>query len=572
MRETGPADLRGDMLLIAGLVLLSTALYAWRLGFYSDDWAILSFLKAADDQSLFGILRLAFDFIPYRPGQAANLGGLYWLFGVDPLGYHVVNALVLAGAGAAFCLVLREFGQSRLIALAIPLVFLCLPHFATNRFWYSAFAVPLCTLFYLLSVYADLRVVRPGGLRRATWKTVAVATMLASILTYEIWLPLFFLSPVLVWYRSRQQPVAELATQPRVGLTSREVLWLGVPTVLTILAVTVYKVLVTTRLKAATVTEHVTWFWALLRDAGVTAVAGDFGFQLPSTLMDIARYYPDGRLASLAILCGAIVLVALVRADERSGGVELQSRPMLVLIGLGSFLFLAGYGIFLGSFNAAVSSTGANNRTAMASSAGLAFVIVGLTGWISSCLRPGRGRVLLFAGALAVTCAIGVLIINTVATFWIAASERQQQVLATLREQVPELPPGTNLLLDGVCPYVGPAPVFETWWDVTGALRMLYNDPSLAGDVVTRKVSLREDGVYTRIYGDLRGPYPYSTLVVFNVERGVLTPLPGPFAARRYFQLNNPTGEGNCRPSAEGVGEALFVPGAPPVIFQRLAD
>ncbi len=293
---------------------------------------------------------------------------------------------------------------------------------------------------------------------------------------------------------------------------------------------------------------------------------------MPATLLEIARYYPDAQIAALAVLSGLIVLVALVRADERSGGIPLQARPMLVLIGLGVFLFFAGYAIFFASFNAAVSTTGANNRTAMASSAGLAMVIVGLAGWLSALLRPGRGRVLVFAATLAATCASGVLIINTVATFWVAASVRQAQVMASLRQFAPTLPPGTNVLLDGVCPYVGPAPVFEAWWDTTGALQMLYKDRAMAGDVVTRRVSLREDGVYTRIYGDLRGPYPYEKLLVFNVQRGRLEPLPGPFAARRYFELNNPTGEGNCRPSVEGVGEALFVPGEPPVSRAPLPD
>lgn len=557
------------MALIAGLVLLSAAFYPWNLGFYSDDWGILSFLNASSDQSLFGLLRSTFETYPYRPGQAANLAILYWLFGLAPVGFHLVNALVLAAIGPLLYLVLRECGQPRLIAVAVPLVFLCLPHYATNRFWYASFAVPVCTVFYLFSLYADLRVVRPGRLHRLAWKALAVGVLLASILTYEVWLPMFFVSPLLVWYRSRRELTP--ATGPGVGLSLRSAVWLGLPTILAIFAVTVYKVLLTTRLKSATVAEHFTWFWALLRDAVLTTLAGDFGLHLPATLMQIVRYYPDALIAGLAILCGAVVLGALLRADGGSGGAALRPRPMLVLAAFGVFLFCAGYAIFLASFNAAVSSTGANNRSAIASSAGLAFVIVGLTGWLSSLIRPGGRRLLVFAGSLALACAIGVLIINTVATFWIAASERQQQVLATLQEQVPELPPGTSLLLDGVCPYVGPAPVFETWWDMTGMLRILYNDPSLAGDVVTRKVSLREDGVYTRIYGDLVGPYPYEKLVVFNLQRGQLEPLPGPFAARRYFEMNNPTGEGNCRPSTEGVGEALFVPGTPPVSRAPLA-
>jgi len=563
VRETGPAAIRGDMLLIAGLVLLSAVLYAGKLGFYSDDWGILGFFSAEADQSLARILRISFEFIPYRPGQAANLGILYWLFGLTPLGYHVVNALVLAAIGPLCYLVLRECGQSRLIAIAIPLVWLCLPHYATNRYWYAAFAVPLCTLFYFASLYADLRVVRPGRLGAFAWKVLAIAGLLASVLTYEIWLPLFFLSPLLVWYRSHQPGVP--ATAPPGGLDIRAAARLGLPTLLAIIALTVYKLLVSTRLKPASITEHVVWFWGLLRDAVFTTLGGDFGLRLPTTLGAITRDYPDSLIAAVSVLGGAIVLAVLLRADGRSGGEELRAGRMLALAGLGVLLFFAGYAIFFASFNAAVSSTGANNRTAMASTAGLAFIIVGVAGWLGSRLRPGRGRVLVFAGAIATTCAAGLLIINTVATFWVAASERQQQVLDSLREHVPRLPPGADLLLDGVCPYVGPAPVFETWWDMTGALRILYADPTLGGDVVTPRLSLREDGAYTRVYGDLRGPYPYEQLLVFNVARQALEPLPGPFVARRYFQENNPTGNGRCQPATEGVGERLFAPGAPPV-------
>lgn len=563
MSDTGPVASRGDMLLIAGLVLLSVVAYAGQLGFYSDDWAILAYFRASTDQSLAEILRLGVAFIPYRPGQAANLGILYWLFGLSPLGYHVANALVLAAIGPLFYLVLRECGQGRLIALAVPLVWLCLPHYATNRYWYAAFAVPVCTLFYFASLYADLRVVRPGRLGGVAWKALAVVSLLASVLTYEIWLPLFCVSPLLVWYRSRQPGVP--ATNPAGGLEVRGAAWLALPTVLAVAAVTTYKLLLTTRLKPAPLAEHVTWFWNLLHDAVLTTVAGDFGLRLPFTLADIFRNYPDAIATALALSCGVIAFAGLVRADGRSGGAGLRPGPMLALAGVGVLVFFAGYGIFFASFNAAVSSTGANNRTAIASTAGLAMIAVGLAGWLGSWWRPGRGRVLVFAGVLAVTCATGLLIINTVATFWIAAAGRQQQVLAALREQVPRLPAGANLLLDGVCPYVGPAPVFETWWDLSGALQIVYGDQSLVGDVVTPKVSLRPDGVYTRMYGDLRGPYPYDRLLVFNVGRESLEPLPGPFVAQRYFQATNPTGANGCRPYTEGVGEPLFVRGAEPV-------
>src|SRR4029453_16256485 len=86
------------------------------------------------------------------------------------------------------------------------------------------------------------------------------------------------------------------------------------------------------------------------------------------------------------------------------------------------------------------------------------------------------------------------------ATFWIAAWQRQRQVVGNIRQALPELAPGTTLILDGVCPYLGPAIVFESSWDLAGALRVVYGDRTLHADVTTGRFSIHDDGLRTRIY------------------------------------------------------------------------
>lgn len=176
-----------------------------------------------------------------------------------------------------------------------------------------------------------------------------------------------------------------------------------------------------------------------------------------------------------------------------------------------------------------------------------------------------RGRRLVFSGTLALLCGTGVLILNTLASFWIVASVRQQQVLTSLKTRLPMPPVPFTLLLDGVCPYIGPAPVFETWWDLSGALRILYQNPQLKADVVTNKMRVGEEGVYSRMYGELLGPYLYPGLLVFHYGRQAFEELPGPFAAQRYFASPTSLAQGGCPPSSEGEGEPLFQKGAAPV-------
>ena len=92
-----------------------------------------------------------------RPVQFLYLAALYKAFGTDPLGYHVVNTLVLAAGAVLFYLVLRRLGLSRVLALAVPLVYALLPHYSTNKLWMAAFQIGLSMTLYFLSLYADLR-------------------------------------------------------------------------------------------------------------------------------------------------------------------------------------------------------------------------------------------------------------------------------------------------------------------------------------------------------------------------------------------------------------------------------
>jgi hypothetical protein len=58
-----------------------------------------------------------------------------------------------------------------------------------------------------------------------------------------------------------------------------------------------------------------------------------------------------------------------------------------------------------------------------------------------------------------------VVITNGLAGFWVESRHAQQAVLADLHQALPVLPPGSIVLLHGVCPYIDPAVIFESRWD-----------------------------------------------------------------------------------------------------------
>ena len=84
-------------------------------------------------------------------------------------------------------------------------------------------------------------------------------------------------------------------------------------------------------------------------------------------------------------------------------------------------------------------------------------------------------------GTLAgVYCGANVLILTTIATFWEEAYRQETAILADVQRAVPPSAPGSTLLLDGECPYVGPAVVFDSDWDLAGSVRLMRQRPDRA--------------------------------------------------------------------------------------------
>lgn len=558
-----PRAIVQDSVFIALLVLFSAALYVPFLGFYSDDWSFLWY-ALGEERSLGETLWRTYsltDSIMTRPAHALYAGVLLAVFGDQPFGHHVVNSVVISASAVLVYHVLRELGQDRLTALAAALLFGLLPHYATDRFWFVTFQVPLSAATYFIALLADLQAARRPAGTRWPLRVISLVALATSVMSYEIFMPLFFLNPVVVWFRHRRHGTADWRTILPFALVQFAV----------VIACGVFKALYTARLVEATATDHIVWFGKLLASAFYTLVFGDFGLRLPLVLWDIVARQSVAPVIGAGLIAGLVVLVYLRRVAREAGAVLADRAVHAWQIAAGLLLVIAGYSIFLLTFTAAISTTGVNNRTAMAAVMGVALGIVGVIGWIATWL-PSAWRVGAFTATVAALCASGFIIINVVGLYWGAAAAQQRVVLAGLRRDVPTLPAGSTLLVDGLCPYVGPAPAFDSWWDISAALRLAYGDDSLAGDVVKPSLEIAEEGIYTHIWDKRIGPYRYDTLLVYNLQRRHVQSLSGPFAAREYFAAFNPTRDSGCRPSREGEGERIFVPGARRISYPPRPD
>lgn len=548
-QATTRAGVAADAAFIGLIVVLSSALYAGSLGFHADDWALLGFLAFPPDPNLRVMLGHALDDVSgTRPVAWLYILLRHALFGTEPLGYHLLNSGLMAAAAMLYYVALRGLGQARALALAIVLVYALLPHYSTNRFWPASGQATLSAAAFFLCLWAQTHAV---GSRAMAWRALALCGLIISALSYELFLPLLIAVPAVAWWFRRD---------PEGGLQGvRGALVACGFNLAIIVLLALGKASASDRVVEATLADHVAWFVRFLGGVTLTTVAGEFGLSLPGTLAMLLREQPRPEILVVGLLTGILVYAWLQRAASAAAVAPVPRAAVAgSLIVAGTLAFVAGYAVFLASMNAEPPlGIGFGNRVTMAAAAGVALGVTGVFGLLTMYL-PSAWRTRAFCALVAATCAGNVVAINALARYWIEAADRQSEVIRQMRADVPSLPPGSILLLDGVCPYLGPTAVFESYWDMSGMLRVTYGDPTLSGDVVTRKMRVADDGMYTEFYVPV-GPHPYAQLRIYDVSTRQLVPITGPDAAREYFAMRGEGSNLGCPLRHPGRGEARLV-------------
>lgn len=500
-----------------------------------------------------------------RPFQVLYLTGVYWLFGLHPLGYHAVNNTLLLLGVVLFYLVLRELGQTRTVALSVATVYALLPHYSTDRFWFAAHPVTFSMALYFSSLYADLRAVRSHGNLVWTWKAASILSLLASTLTYEVFIPLFAFNLLLVWMHARK-----LDSPTVTKLSNASLVLLSGSSALLVAAVAIFKQMTTVRLQVQTsfldhilsiAVRTVSWndqeYVHGLNFREALYVNYDaYGINLTLTAIKLLRgHTPDWTVWALSTLLALMIFRYLSSASQQEENVFAGGR-MIKIIVFGLVVFVLGYGIFFVSTDIQITAAGIGNRVSIAAAIGVAIFLVGFIGVVSLVVPFPIWRRRLFCGLVALLCAAGFLVIQTLSSFWVASYRKQKEVLADIRKQFPRLSAAT-LVLDGVCPYAGPAIVFESDWDLAGALKVLYRDGTLQAFVVTPNLRIKEDGLYPSLYGK-ETRYPYQNMWIYNFGRKRTYYLPNAAGARSYFESLNPDFSGGCPRGIEGVGVPVF--------------
>jgi len=516
----------------AAITFISAVPYLSHLGFYSDDWGLLARFSASSSQSFAALVS---DY-PARPIQGIYLTLLFRAFGLNPLGYHLVNAAVLAASAALLCLLLVRLCFGRAQSFATTLLFVMLPQLSTVRVWYAAFQVPLSMALMLISMHCQLSFARSG---KIGWLGGAIIAAVLSVGAYEIFAPLiagFAIALLFLRWRRSNGTVAG----PRIAAAA---LVLAL-----IMLAFVYK-LVLSGGRAGPVADPERYLLGLQQlfridydwrvDSGLNLLATPrTHFWAPlegwwtgaGALLGGATSF---EVAAIALLIAAVVVwrLRVTEAQRRSA-----SRRLLLL---GIAAFLLGNATFLIVPSVVFTSTGMDNRVQVAAAIGVAMIFAALISLGTNALPPRR-RGITFCAVIAVISASAFARMSTIEHYWADAPALQQKVLTAARADLQSLPPNSTVILDGVCPYFGPAVVFETSWDVGGALALALARP-VAGDAVSSRMSLNAKGLQTSMYKE-PSFYPYGPeLYIYNPSKHQVVQLNDAETAVRYFANRRPT-------------------------------
>lgn len=540
-------DVAIDCLALGSIALLSAIPYLAGLGFYSDDWGLLAGFEAASRHGALPSL-LARDFMA-RPVQGLYLASLFELFGLRPLGYHLVNTSVIAASVCLLYQLLVRLRLGRIPSFAAALLFVMLPQLSTVRVWYAAFQIPLSLALMLASLHLQLSFVRSGRLSAVAGAVVAA---LLSIAAYEIFAPLIFgFAAALAFARWGSD-----RTRGRKGIGIAAISLVGL-----VLFAFAYKIVVSGRTGAIADPNR---YLAGLRQL----VRPDYDWRTDSSLNLFAAARAELWEPVKGVFTGGVsladgntplvvVAIAILIAAIAGWRLSVNSREDLATTGLrlfftGSAAFILGHAVFLVVPWITFSSTGIDNRMHVAAAIGAAMIFAAAFCFAATAI-PSKQRNTILGATLAVVSALAFVRLSQIERYWAEAPVLQARLLKAARADLQGLPPNSTVILDGVCPYHGPAVVFETDWDVAGALTLALHRP-ISGDVVSSRMKVTTLGLETSMYEE---PSFYgfgNGLYVYNPLAHQLVRLTDAGVAQRYFRTREPM---TCPLSFLGRGVAV---------------
>ena len=449
----------------AGLIALSLAVFGAHIahgGFVSDDWwqhADTRGFRAAS--GLFEAVRSFHDEVPLRgrPVEAFITTVLHNALGEGPRPYLVWAVLAWAVAATLVYVLLRQVGLERIHAAAIGSLCVLFPAGDSSRFWSTASIYSVTAIFFLLGAVIALRGMREHGRRAVLLHGAADVCFLLSLLTHEVAAVAMLVTVLLYrlrgsWGASARRWVADLAT---LGVAAGLAFLLGVERTVRPLSDQF---------------EHAK---AILREARV---------------LFVTTGVPDGPVRVPTLIAAGFVAVGLLmwrylpKANEARG----EIRRWLIACAAGAVAIGVAYAPYVAAtdYYSPIPFSAPANRVNILATPGFALLLYALVMLASVLLLRGVSHWRLWATGVAVVVTLGLAVtwvqeLNRDRQVWNRAAARARTILDSLQTAIPSPPQGTTVYVFGTEQRYEDVPIFESSWDLNGAVKLLWDDQTLRG-------------------------------------------------------------------------------------------
>jgi hypothetical protein len=456
-----------ELFLAAAVLLIVGTAVAWTRvvhgNFSYDDWALAAGVRYSGVWSMVSL----YLHIDHRPLVALYLPLVQ--AATDENARVQLAWIVLAHIGMCWCvcLFLRTAGVPFYGCLAIALLTLVFPFADASWLYVIASAATVSVTLYLLGATAALKGLDRVGKQARLWHGLAICLYIASVLTYELALIPIVLSGVLYLCKARWATVRAVWAADVVAMC------------LTVLCFTSRAVPILPggdvhgQLPLSQQLSHIKLIYSQAR--GVVA----------ATLEPFGIVHYNRVLVAMLLILGVALLTwrLLPKADPTRA--DLKRWLVLAAFGLGGagagWLVLAPADPYYSPGVLGV-GTRINAFVAIPLSV-LVFSLAAIVGTLVARVFKARAYLpigITLAAVLAVWFGDLRHVLND-KTAWDRAASLQRHELSVLRRSIPTPAPGTRMLAFGSPGFAAlGVPVFAAPWDLDGAVKLLWNNGTLA--------------------------------------------------------------------------------------------
>jgi hypothetical protein len=457
LREMGLASV---VLVVAGFVLYGS--HIAHGSFYYDDWSNAALVAYPPHPGFSGALSEYWTLFGFRPFVALYVPAVHEIFGLHEHWFIAWSVALLTAMSATLYLALRTVGLRRVQAIAISALALVTPFPDSTTLWSTASTAHLVIVLYLLGLVVAIHAMNaPTRRRELTLHLISLALIAIAVTTYELVATVALCSVLIyVWRTSVRKALTRFVAD--VVVIGAALAWTG---------------------------SHTSIDEVQSASSGVTHARLLFtgGLQIIARALEPLGSPPEAVVLAAAAALLVIGVVAW-RLAPRSDPTRRELGRWLVIAAAGVVFAFAAWAVFIPS-DPYYEPTGLGvgnrpNALAVVGLAALTFALVMIFGTLVF-RRSRHGSALATGLAVVATIAIGLNYAHRTRVDiynWDQASRVQFQVFSALHRAIPRPAASSTIYAYGFTnwPALG-VPAFAASWDLNGAVKLTYRDPSLRG-------------------------------------------------------------------------------------------